>query len=91
MKSATMSSIKTMTNSEKRIQAHGKISQDGFCSWSLVIAIVLCPQNVHANIIQFTMANVGILTGLVACTVDIVIERLSAVKYGFLKICKYNL
>lgn len=97
MKYVTMSSIKTMTNSEKRIRALGKILHGGFYSWSLVIVVVLCTlhsQYAHAFnrtlCTTFRYGIVGILTGLVACTVDIVIEKISALKYGFLKICKYR-
>lgn len=31
---------------------------------------------------------IGIITALIACTIDIIIEELSALKYKFLKACK---
>lgn len=33
--------------------------------------------------------QIGIITALIACAIDIVIEELSAIKYAFLKHCKY--
>lgn len=73
------------TNSEKRIPAPEKILPVGFCSWSLVIRLFVYTIFAHSS---FSSIFVGILTGLVACTVDIVIEKISALKHGFLKTCK---
>lgn len=33
--------------------------------------------------------QIGIITALIACAIDIVIEELSALKYEFLKHCEY--
>lgn len=35
--------------------------------------------------------QIGVITALIACTIDIIIEELSELKYNFLKECKKHL
>lgn len=78
-----------MTRNSERLSLDViKISTDGFCSYwlvslafsmdSVILLLFICILN---EIVVF----IGIITALIACFIDIVIDQLSIIKYSFLK------
>lgn len=86
MKFATTNSTKTILNFLNRTSVHIKMLLDGFSSFLSVCFTQKKNYSISKKTpFKWTMFHLGILTALIACIIDIVIDQISVHKYSFLK------